>query len=271
MSQDGIEKARLIWKHTFAGWNTDKTIAWMASQRPDSAVAGKGKLTMRRTLKTTYGLAIVIGLGVLAVSQASANLIINGDFQAGDTGFSTGYTPNAIGLTENTYSIVNNPIGPAPAQNPYADSLPYFDHTRGTASGLMMAVNGAGNSGLLVWGQTVSGLTVGQQYEFSLWLSSWDSHSPAIIDVRIDNVNQATFYAPATTGVWVNHAFLWTATSTSAGFTAIYDNNTVAQGNDFALDDISLVAVPEPTTMIAGALLLLPFGASALRIVRRKA
>jgi hypothetical protein len=32
-----------------------------------------------------------------------------------------------------------------------------------------------------------------------------------------------------------------------------------------------LVIVPEPTTMIAGALLLLPFGASAVRILRRKA
>ena len=35
--------------------------------------------------------------------------------------------------------------------------------------------------------------------------------------------------------------------------------------------DIDLhVAVPEPTTMIAGALLLLPFGASTLRILRKK-
>jgi hypothetical protein len=33
---------------------------------------------------------------------------------------------------------------------------------------------------------------------------------------------------------------------------------------------IGLSAVPEPTTMIAGALLLLPFGASTLRIVRKK-
>jgi hypothetical protein len=31
-----------------------------------------------------------------------------------------------------------------------------------------------------------------------------------------------------------------------------------------------IVPVPEPTTMIAGALLLLPFGASAVRILRRK-
>jgi hypothetical protein len=31
-----------------------------------------------------------------------------------------------------------------------------------------------------------------------------------------------------------------------------------------------VVAVPEATTMVAGALLLLPFGASTLRILRRK-
>ena len=33
--------------------------------------------------------------------------------------------------------------------------------------------------------------------------------------------------------------------------------------------DITAIPVPEPTTMIAGALLLLPFGASTLRILRR--
>ena len=33
--------------------------------------------------------------------------------------------------------------------------------------------------------------------------------------------------------------------------------------------NVSVLAVPEPTTMIAGAMLLLPFGASTLRILRR--
>ena len=33
--------------------------------------------------------------------------------------------------------------------------------------------------------------------------------------------------------------------------------------------DVSTIPVPEPTTVIAGALLLLPFGASAFRILRR--
>jgi hypothetical protein len=40
----------------------------------------------------------------------------------------------------------------------------------------------------------------------------------------------------------------------------------------YALDNVSLdlAAVPEPTTMIAGALLLLPFGATTLRALRRR-
>jgi hypothetical protein len=42
--------------------------------------------------------------------------------------------------------------------------------------------------------------------------------------------------------------------------------NEFSSGGTFSA---SLVAVPEASTMIAGALLLLPFGASALRILRR--
>lgn len=37
----------------------------------------------------------------------------------------------------------------------------------------------------------------------------------------------------------------------------------------FGAGTLSVTAVPEPTTMIAGALLLLPFGASTLRILRK--
>ena len=42
------------------------------------------------------------------------------------------------------------------------------------------------------------------------------------------------------------------------------------EGRYWGLDDFAFSAVPEPTTMIAGALLLLPFGASTLRILRKK-
>lgn len=44
----------------------------------------------------------------------------------------------------------------------------------------------------------------------------------------------------------------------------LYDNRGV---NLFG--DATISAVPEPTTMVAGALLLLPFGASTIRILRK--
>jgi hypothetical protein len=41
------------------------------------------------------------------------------------------------------------------------------------------------------------------------------------------------------------------------------------QGRTYAIG-VDVSTVPEPTTMIAGALLLLPFGASTLRMLRKR-
>jgi hypothetical protein len=51
----------------------------------------------------------------------------------------------------------------------------------------------------------------------------------------------------------------WTTYETQAG--SVIDGHSA---------NVSILApVPEPTTMVAGALLLLPFGASTIRILRR--
>lgn len=190
--------------------------------------------------KTLALLTCAVGF-TLVVAEASAttiNMINNGDFQAGNTGFSTDYNPNvSIGVTEGTYIICDNPY----PHNGSATS--YFDHTYGNANGLMMAVNGATVPGLMVWGQSVNGLVAGQQYQFSMWVSSWVATSGtgnAVLDILIDGVAKATFYAPSTAGVWEQGSFTWTATSSSSVFGAIFDRETATFPNDFALDDISL-------------------------------
>jgi len=48
-----------------------------------------------------------------------------------------------------------------------------------------------------------------------------------------------------------------------------WDNGTATIPASANIDSITLFPVPEPTTMITGALLLLPFGASTLRILRK--
>jgi hypothetical protein len=48
------------------------------------------------------------------------------------------------------------------------------------------------------------------------------------------------------------------------------DNFTIGTAAGTTTYDFEPAPVPEPTTMVAGALLLLPFGASTLRMLRKK-
>ena len=69
---------------------------------------------------------------------------------------------------------------------------------------------------------------------------------------------------------WVNETATFTADATTEFLT--FQDLSTPLGTPYgsALDNVVLTAVPEPTTLAAGALLLLPFGASTLRILRRK-
>lgn len=72
---------------------------------------------------------------------------------------------------------------------------------------------------------------------------------------------------------WAEHALPDDATNvvfiqeTGGPFTIYTVANDAGDSITYQID--SVVTVPEPTTMIAGALLLLPFGADTLRILRR--
>jgi hypothetical protein len=128
-------------------------------------------------------------------------------------------------------------------------------------------VNGAA-APVNVWnGQLTGSLSVGTTYSFSAWVAGIYSAAPAQLQFSINNNQIGSTYTLPDTGVW--HQITGTFVATASTSTALVDLNTIASGNDFAVDDISLTAVPEPATTIAGALLLLPFAASTLRFVRK--
>ena len=58
----------------------------------------------------------------------------------------------------------------------------------------------------------------------------------------------------------------------AAGNLALEFYQTTPSGSQSSpiIDDVTLSAIPEPTTMAAGALLLIPFGFSTVRILRRR-
>lgn len=170
------------------------------------------------------------------------NEIINGDFNLGNTGFSSDYdlgTGGAFGLlsAEGQYAISNN------AGNTHTNFAACNDHTGG---GNMMVVNGSSVAGDEVWCQTIT-VTPGTDYAFSAWVTSVISSNPARLQFSINGaLIGSTFAVSSATCSWQEFNELWTATNSSAEI-CITNQNTAGSGNDFALDDLFFGEVCEAT------------------------
>lgn len=88
--------------------------------------------------------------------------------------------------------------------------------------------------------------------------------SPATLSVSADNSLVLTG-GPTGLGVWSQLSGSFTATSTGSIDLTIDNSNPAFTGNDFAIDDISVEAVPEP-----GTLAVLGLGLLAARRRARK-
>lgn len=161
----------------------------------------------------------------------SNNLIVNGDFEGGNFGFSSDYVYSPTNLVpEGTYAVLPNP------QTAHSGFAPCGDHTSG--GGNMMAVNGAGVPNQNVWCQTVS-VQPNTQYVFSAWVTSLHPSSPARLQFSINGTPIGPiFTAPSTTCTWLNFYTLWNSGTNTTANICIVNQNTVLGGNDFALDDI---------------------------------
>ena len=191
---------------------------------------------------------------------ASADLITNGNFSAGNTGFTSAYAPVPPGdiYLPATYEIVSFNTG-------HSAFTPFYDHTSGNASGRYMAVNGT-NTGLApAWAQTVN-LTAGN-YNLSAWFASLVSQAPASLQFHIvptvgSSMVSSTFFAPSTVANWAQSSFAFNIATTGSYSIQIWDTNQAFSGNDYAIDDISLTAVvPLPPAAYAGLASLAGIGA----------
>jgi hypothetical protein len=191
--------------------------------------------------------------------------VINGNFSAGNTGFSTQYTfasPTDPGGGH--YIVGSNP-------HTWNSALSSFgDHTSGT--GQMLIADGATSSNVQVWSESIA-VAANTQYTFTFWAASCGNDSgngsdpsPATL-VATANGTQvgSTFNAPATNGSWTEFSAVFNSSSSSNIPLTITDSNLVSTGNDFALDDISVAPTPEP-----GGLVLTLGALGSLLIWRRR-
>ncbi len=230
-----------------------------------------------KTIVTFFRTVVLTSLGASAVSQAAANLVINGDFEAGSTGFTSTYvyadplvgtspiTHNSnLMWDEGTYTVGKS----VNATHQYWTFGPFGDHTTGT--GNMLIVNGSESTQLgSVWSGTLTDSLTTGTYSFSAWAANVYNQAPSTLRFFIGGVQIGSDFTLGTAGQWVRFSASFTVPPVPAGNPSFTDLIVVHTGNDFVVDDISLVAVPEPTTMIAGALLLLPLGVGLARKFRK--
>lgn len=196
---------------------------------------------------------VLVGLAVFAFlgsSSFAANLVTNGGFESGNTGFTSAYTYESNLLPAATYYVGSNPS----LYNGFWSSFAPYDGS------LMMIVNGATTPNVNVWAE--SGITVvpNTTYYFSAWIASNYPTSPAILDFSINGVQLgSTFTASTTTGLWQQFYATWDSGLNTSANLALVNQNQAFSGNDFSLDDIvldtaqpsgtSTTTTPEPTTM----------------------
>ena len=113
-------------------------------------------------------LTVVLLAGFAASPTYAQSIVVNGDFSAGNTGFTSQYiyvTPGSNHLwPEGLYTVDTNP------HNSHDNFYNMGDHT--TGSGMMMIINGDANTSKIVWqGTTNTDLVVGNTYDFSAWVA----------------------------------------------------------------------------------------------------
>ena len=193
----------------------------------------------------TYSVTITNATGCSSNASfaVATELVTNGNFSAGNIGFTTTYSYRAdiTGQTElypeGTYAIVPN-----------ANSVHnlFYGTERNNGTGNIMIVNGHPALGSNIWSQNDIIVQPNTTYYFSAWAMSVVNGNNAVLRFSI-NGNQVgtTAFLPngysSTSGPynWVRLFGTWNSGSETQADLSIVNLNTVLGGNDFALDDIS--------------------------------
>ncbi|NNL93035.1 MAG: hypothetical protein HKO66_12420, partial [Saprospiraceae bacterium] len=178
----------------------------------------------------------------------SVNLVTNGDFSSGKTGFTSDLPCNS-NCGHGSYSIGTN----FKTKCSGWPNVP--DHTGGTPGNLMI-IDGDPNNYPIVWSQQVN-VTPGETYCFSYWTASvyCESQQDFILTSTIgtETIGQSIIKEKCQAGIfpqWINHSFNWTNTSNLSGLQNLQIiQSTGSFGvdySDFGLDDICFAASTPP-------------------------
>jgi len=176
------------------------------------------------TTNTTY---------TLTVTSPITNLLVNGDFGQGNTGFVTdsSYSLATTGIDSTypgAYAITDNP------SSLYHGFCSGTDHTTNNA---MLVVDGSTTGGPC-WQETVT-VTPNTAYSFSGWYMAATTDT-ALAQITV-TINGVVVYGPQQAGnlcSWSQMTASWNSGASTTATIAISSASQAAAGNDLALDDL---------------------------------
>ena len=207
----------------------------------------------------------LMGVGCLmpAASFASLNLVIDGSFEQPVVvaPFETYFAGQYVGtspwhVTQGSIDVINGYWQPAPG-SPGPQSVDAAGQVNGTIV------------------QSISGLTIGTYYNLQFAMAGNPAGTPVIKTLLASFGSDSKTFTFDTTGHsltdmgWVVESVIFKATATAEDL-SFQDLSGVPSPFGSAIDNVSLTAVPEASTLVAGALMLLPFGVGAIRSLRKQ-
>jgi gliding motility-associated-like protein len=223
-----------------AGESTELTVSggvntytW-SSNPPDGSLVDPNAATQNVSPLVTTTYTVTSG-----TTSSPTNLVFNGDFTQGNVGFTTDYTqvsnPNPFGV-QSSYDIV---------QNPNAWFTPFAscgDHTTGNGNLIVFDGSTDPSGTIRVWcNEDLINVMPNTDYTFSYYIASVAPENPANMEVKINGVSLGpALNAPPVTCQWTLHSFSWNSGSSTTAEICIFNLVFANNGNDFALDDISL-------------------------------
>jgi hypothetical protein len=163
----------------------------------------------------------------------SANLLVNGDFEQGNSGFTSDfiYSPGDL-KTSGTYDVLVDPQ----VANPFEAT--FGDHT--TGHGLMLALNVADQQNTILWRETVE-VIPHHPYVFSGWVANRGCSSNLIYDAEVlvngERIGGFSLYPP--NGGWKQFFGGWNSKEATSAEVEVRVA-TIGPCVGMALDDLSL-------------------------------
>jgi hypothetical protein len=186
------------------------------------------------TTASMYGTYTVTGS-----IPTGTNLIVNGDFEAGNTGFLSSYSySTGTNTNQGVYTVTDNAKSLNGAFSPI------------TPGNKQMVIDGATIANVTVWSQTVS-VIPNSTYQFTYYLRREVDANPSIIQLYANNQALGTpFTASSAVTVYKKYYYNWFSGSSTSVTLDLRNQNTIANGNDFSLDNIDFKTVSQVSSSV---------------------